>query len=105
MDAKHTKTPWRECPKSLPAHRFIIDQDRRIIADVGNSNGAIGGDTVQANAALIVLAVNAHDDLVSACRGAIEAIGVHGPCKNNSCRDCRAAWNRLYAALAKARGE
>ena len=35
-----------------------------------------------------------------ATRLAIYALAAHGPCTNNSCRECGRAWEKLHAILA-----
>jgi hypothetical protein len=47
---------------------------------------------------------NAHDDLVAALRAMLETHGMHGPCKMNSCSECKYAAKKAEAALAKAIG-
>lgn len=43
----------------------------------------------------------ARDDLYAACQEAGAAIGSHGPCNNNSCKDCSFARKKIRAALAR----
>jgi hypothetical protein len=46
------------------------------------------------------------DQLLKACKAAKNAMGgSHGPCKNNSCSDCRATWKRLQSVIAEAEEE
>jgi hypothetical protein len=43
-------------------------------------------------------------DLLAACKEAEAALGAHGPCRNNSCKDCRYARDKIRAAILKAKG-
>jgi hypothetical protein len=53
----------------------------------------------EANAKLIAAA----PDLLALAKEAKNAMaGSHGPCKNNSCSDCRATFLKLKAVIAKA---
>ncbi len=92
----HTPTPWQLAtndPTLILSEAVDADGDAVIIADVlnGTING-VGLDT--ANAAFIIKAVNAHDELVEACRLAYEdwQNGEHGS----------PAFIALERALAKA---
>lgn len=51
------------------------------------------------------LLMAASPDLLDACKSAIQALGMHGPCRNNSCKDCTRTWNKLHEAIAKAEGK
>lgn len=92
MEAKHTATPWKIAGASGTA----------VYGATGNMVAAIYGDDPQcradermiANAAFIVRACNAHDDLVKALQGLIRA----GHSLNASSHE----WNAAHAALAKA---
>lgn len=48
--------------------------------------------------------IAAAPDLLAAAKAARDALGSHGPCKDNSCRDCRRAWDLIRSAIAKAEG-
>lgn len=41
-------------------------------------------------------------DLVAALQAMLETHGMHGPCKSNSCSDCKYARDKATNALAKA---
>jgi hypothetical protein len=41
------------------------------------------------------------DELVGMLRTMMDTHGAHGPCKNNGCRDCRAAYDRTRDYLTK----
>lgn len=71
MNAQHTPTPWHVGDGK--AARIIYGQDGYAIADATVYHGRHGG-AEEANAAFIVRAVNAHDDLVAALRKARNAI-------------------------------
>lgn len=63
MNTKHTPGPWMVGDDArLPTGRTIRSTKRIYIADV----------ECEANAAFIVRAVNAHADLVAACKGLID---------------------------------
>lgn len=40
-------------------------------------------------------------ELLRACKLAQGAMGAHGPCNNNSCRECGVVWKRLGESIAK----
>lgn len=96
---EHTPIPWhvtesidiRRCPDS-----FICTCN-------GYSDGsAIWFEQDQANAEFIVRACNSHKDLVTACKAMLGGLGIHGPCEENSCPSCTAAYKMGVAALEKA---
>lgn len=59
-------------------------------------------DDLQAEVAKLILQ---RDQLLAACKLGINALGMHGPCKNNSCRDCGVAWKQMRAAIASTEKE
>jgi hypothetical protein len=61
----HTQLPWsvNEPPDALA----IVAADGREIASMEHDTDEMTADEGEANAAFIVLAVNAHDDLLAAC--------------------------------------
>lgn len=83
----HTATPWlyRDSP-------YVFDSNKNCIAITDTDNAS--KERIEANAAFIVKAVNAHDELVEACRLAYEdwQNGEHGS----------PAFIALERALAKA---
>jgi hypothetical protein len=117
-EAKHTSTPWGlcahlanhdECPCGYRGAIWSADGET-IVCEMGSSPdhdgaGKIMGHTQPqadrptqlADAAFIVRAVNAHDDLVAACRDALDAL--EGLAAN---RDTNLWCKQLRAALAKA---
>jgi hypothetical protein len=123
--AEHTKTPWRidhdQNPVEIvgPAEnyrRFGVDGERTL-GTVGDDcfydddDGNFEGEDI-ANAAFIVRAVNAHDEMVEAIEAAsLFAQWVHGvDMTNDEVRTEANRWARrldaqLAAALSKARGE
>jgi hypothetical protein len=74
-EAKHTSPPWAS-EHDETGHWRVYGGDK-LVADVGNAENNMAADIEwKANAALIVRAVNAHDDLVKAlmeCRIAMWA--------------------------------
>jgi len=54
--------------------------------------------------ALIVKAVNCHGVLVEALKAMMNSHGMHGPCENNSCKQCDKAYQTARAALKQAEG-
>lgn len=68
MNAQHTRTPWRVMSKE---GRYIAAANEAgvdvVIADLRNEHGCVTPSTKD-NAAFIVRAVNAHDELVAALR-------------------------------------
>lgn len=95
MKTKHTPLPWSQNGNAISSER-------------GNIVFAIGFNTDPKmqieNAALIVRAVNSHDDLVDAlekCHRVLSDL----PSTNQSGTRTRKAFEHARAALAKARGE
>lgn len=43
--------------------------------------------------------INSHDGLVEACKALVNSHGMHGPCEQNSCLSCRAAYVKGKQAL------
>ena len=62
-DSKHTKLPWHASRKS----RYVSDINNRVIAEIAPLVG------FEANAALIVRAVNSHAELVKALEEILSA--------------------------------
>ena len=79
QEAKHTPTPWKM--------QDMGSQETDIIANSGTIMGLTGGSGApskyepddaaewDANAAFILKAVNCHDDLLSALKGLVYALG------------------------------
>lgn len=65
---------------------------------------SIVGDTRDAEIERLKSQLSASEEkrkvLGEACRLAQGAMGMHGPCRNNSCADCKLAWKKLREALA-----
>ena len=121
-EAKHTHLPWSACcgkchtimsehgpvakitvgnwGDDYPSVRLVGDSSLDIKAEPYMAQityGHVDKETAVANAAFIVRAVNAHDDLVAACRDALDAL--EGLAAN---RDTNLWCRQLRAALAKA---
>lgn len=96
--------PWRVDDYAMSsqhmATRFkqILDAESNLVADLGDSD-----QDQAANAAFIVRAVNAHDDLLAALEHLTEAIGDEGDFEYVT--GDRGIYPAVRAALAKARGE
>jgi hypothetical protein len=111
METKHTPTPWKvnDCRDS-----GWMDNAIYIAKDSGENLARVYKDygNVEANAAFIVRAVNAHDELVaklSAVQSILNSLTIgtqttaFGRDRSNALRD---EANRIInSALAKARGE
>lgn len=103
---KHTQPPWT-------AHVFDAFDGFRIEA-IGKNHGIAGcnayehehcgGSFTRDELAANALLISAAPELFNACASAIEAMGMHGPCKNHSCAECKKAWRDLHAAINKAKG-
>ena len=65
----HTPTPWRLARRSEYDLLTVIETEDDYIADCTEQ---VGDDRDEANAAFIVLAVNAHDELVAALQKIID---------------------------------
>lgn len=96
--SNHTKTPWRTGGEQNPT--IIYDGDGWAVASTAvvhvRKNAKYEAD---ANAAFIVRACNAHDELVAALDWALSQIG------DDLDLDHQRAFDGAIAALAKARGE
>lgn len=104
-EGRHTELPWAITKAHKPDNVggwdwAILDPDRKIIAEVydvvGDSpSGELVRRPSQANAAFIVKAVNAYDELAACVRWAVENDG-----------ECLGDWpkilDRFRAALSKA---
>lgn len=78
------------CDPSKPTY-----DDGRVFADVFEPNA-------KAKVTELRRRYNAHVALVKALEGTVRAMGLHGPCEQNSCRDCAAAYKQARAAIAAA---
>jgi len=85
MTTQHTPTPWRAIGFTIESH----DYDHELVCRVSKSGG---GTRIEANAAFIVRACNAHDELVAALESASRWLGAGSP---------KAARQRIIDALAK----
>lgn len=110
-DTPHTPTPWHVYEGgSNPAHDSVWREGRTVAAMAGDSAQIavaycdyFTDGLARANAALIVRAVNSHDDLVKALD---DALGLIGSLRWPSGSERRAFDERrktLVAALQKAR--
>jgi len=95
MGTVHTATPWKNHGPN--------DKGRCLIADTGDSGICevfIGvNERGEANAAFIVRACNAHDDLVKALQRAERVLNHVGGAPSG---EILGAWEEARAALAKA---
>lgn len=91
----HTPGPWDE--------RWAYSSDGRILLGVEDWQpiARVTRAPILIRARLIAAA----PDLLAACEQARAAMGMHGPCKQHSCRECRETWDALRAAIQKAKGE
>jgi hypothetical protein len=71
---KHTPTPWRTAEGAVSILVDLPDHAPQVTQKITDVNGTLSAKERIANAAFIVRAVNAHDDLVAALRDAIELI-------------------------------
>ena len=104
MDAKHTATPWNYL-RSSTSDRPIITAENEPLDIAALSVRDKGVQVAYANAAFIVRACNAHDDLVSALSRAIEHAGfsISGPTDVRAVEHGEPTWVcNARAALAKA---
>ena len=116
-EAKHSPLPWRAPSAGIYA------ADGQMVASLGtptcvksataanHGNARAAAETIDANAALIVRAVNSHADLLAACEKVemvlANAAREHGsPPERKVDRDWLLYWSsELRAARAKAKGE
>jgi hypothetical protein len=107
---KHTPTPWRAGSYSsivgVPIMAQPDPKQNTIIVAGTRSAAATTPDgfraEVEANAAFIVRAVNAHDDLVKALRELIESMPAEGQAVPRANTLWRGMMTRARAALSKA---
>jgi hypothetical protein len=59
------------------------------------------GDFIAASRLDLPAALDMIDELIGMLNRMVETHGAHGSCKNNGCRDCRAAYDRTRDYLAK----
>ena len=112
MSAQHTPTPW-VMTRSVDRHDGEFDygihaRDAKVLAEVFGRSASGGVLPAEANAAFIVRACNAHEDLVAALKiasgyvsshlGHLQAQEVTGPALDKTLADYEAT----LAALAKA---
>jgi hypothetical protein len=102
MDSRHTPTPWSLNEQTVKSPPYELT-----VAFCGGAAGCSGTDgriitrqEAEANAALIVRAVNAHDDLVAALRNLISMADFF-----MTDAPQRVAIEEAQAALAKAEGK
>lgn len=100
--ATHTPTPWMVRPDSREIWSAMLSESNRMVAQVAAAPFAPYPTSAEgnANAAFIVRAVNAHDDLVKALEEAADALGVGRTSKLTLCSPGAAA--RIESALLKA---
>ncbi len=65
--AAHTPTPWR-VDGGYSGYDFIVDKEGSLLAQLGSVNAKPLYRNAKANAAYIVLAVNAHEELLIAAK-------------------------------------
>lgn len=99
---QRTPTPWRL------SEQYSLTVEYKIGDYVATMCGL--RDKAEANAAFIVRACNAHDELVAALEGTIDCLTVHElDCARdglkNAERAARDALSAVRAAIAKAKGE
>ena len=105
MKSKHTPTPWHHNEDlSLHETQLIYGPDGYLVADCGRIQRRTKEETSQ-NAAFIVRAVNAHDDLVDALESFPDLHNgrVSETDLLEAARDW--FWGVAQPALAKARGD
>ena len=95
-----TPEPW-EVQDFDDGGRAVIAND----APVGRKLvGYCDGPGCEANANLFAAAPETkreRDELLAAAKHGLSALGAHGPCINNSCRDCDRAFNALHNAIER----
>lgn len=100
---KHTATPWRIGMKPGPMIYGPQDEwiaDLRIETNIPNENGH--------NAAFVVRACNAHEELLTACRKTLDIWHRMPGCPDPECQVCREnkrVESLLTAAIRKAEEE
>lgn len=73
MTTQHTPTPWNHSNGTV-----VFDgNDRKVAATYANKGYGIEIDEAQSNAAFIVRACNAHDELVAALRACVEEMSAY----------------------------
>ena len=99
MTAPHTPTPWRVDP--VDGDLIIADIDGGIVAEVWGGDGERSAEAVEANAAFIVRACNAHDGFVAALKLALDALNT-APRFRVGDKDSYKIASAIHAALRQA---
>lgn len=102
MTNKHTELPWRTGEKF--GRIYVGDGSAEIdVCDcrLAGINAVACSTMIAANAAFIVQACNAHEELVEALKGLLSAMETSEEFSDGSNEDMKAA----YAALSKVGGE
>jgi hypothetical protein len=103
----HTPTPWRYETEHTYGHATVYGKGRKSgqhkqhVAQVW-SGGERSMRVAEANAAIIVRAVNAHDELVAALSALLDYCAGNVPYFGDKGDASREAFDRACAALAKA---
>ena len=93
----HTPTPWLYLNSP-----YVFDSERNCIAVVDTDNAS--EKRMEANAAFIVKAVNAHDELVAVLKGLLACPSIADVDSNDpewGCGETANAQSKARAALAK----
>ena len=94
---EHTATPWKVAEPSRDG-MFIVNQDDDVVAESYPDNN----QDFEANAAFICRAVNSHEELLEACRDALDILECN--CAVTKCvGKCTKAI--VEAAIARAEGK
>lgn len=98
------ETPETTAPAATPRpwarlRWNVCRSDQAVTVCSTEGHREIGPDEAEANAALIVKAVNHHDELIAGLKEAIAVI-----CQDNHCKPHRELRERLEAIVARAEG-
>ena len=105
-EAKHTPLPWSS--EYDETGHWRVYGGNKLVADVGDAEVSVAADNEwKANAAFIVRAVNAHEDLVRAINALLpfvdDAMDAHSVMSESAVTEaCRTAVATAREALAKA---
>ena len=65
LEAKHTATPWKQFDQTADFNKYDVRHNGGALIATTSGNQSIPAEERAANAAYIILAVNAHADLVA----------------------------------------
>ncbi len=90
-----------ECFKSLGAGQEAAGSIIALATKDSPAIFALGVDISEV--VTMVLTMAGHQNLLAACKAMVDSHGMHGPCEENSCERCTAAYRKAKAAIENAK--